>query len=87
MKVYKRLYDTAKRNNSEEYWMLTAELNNKLKKAHNNYCSRLFDNLFGSSKRQFRKYIKIKCKHDVGVSVLLLLMENHVLMLKVKLNP
>ena len=41
--------------------VLTAESKtNKLKAAYNNYCSRLFHDSFGGSKRQFWKYIKVK---------------------------
>ena len=74
MKVRKRLYDIAKRSNSEGDWStycrIKNQINNKLKEAHNNYCSRLFDYSFGGSKRQFWKYIKAKRKDDVGISTI-----------------
>jgi len=39
---------------------LDEELNNfnKLRKAHNDYCSKLFDDSFEGRKQQFRKYIR-----------------------------
>ena len=71
MKVRKCLYDIAKRSNTEGDWStyrrIKNQINNKLKEAHNNYCSRLFDDSFGGSKRQFWKYIKAKRKDDVGI--------------------
>ena len=74
MKVRKHLYDIAKRSNSEGDWStyrrIKNQINNKLKVAHNNYCSRLFDDSFGGSKRQFWKFIKAKRKDDVGISTI-----------------
>ena len=66
MKVRKHLYDIAKRSNSEGDWStyrrIKNQINNKLKVAHNNYCSRLFDDSFGGSKRQFGNLLRLSAK-------------------------
>jgi len=64
MKVRKRLYNKAKRSNLQHDWdayrKMKNSINTKLKEAHNNYYTRLFDNSFNGSRRQFWKYIKAK---------------------------
>jgi len=71
MKTRKHLYDTAKRSNSERDWSAYHRLiTSKLKEAHNNYCGRLFDDSFGGSRRQFWKYIRTKCKDEIGISTI-----------------
>ena len=45
-------------------------INNKLKTAHNNYFSRIFDAPFGGNHRQFWKYIRAKCKDNNEISTL-----------------
>jgi len=66
MKTRKRLYNTAKRNNTQHNWDAYKRMKNlinvKLKKAHNNYYARLLDISFDGNKRQFWKCIKAKRK-------------------------
>ena len=54
MKTQKRLYNIAKRNNTQHDWDAYKRMKNvitvKLKKIHNNYYARLFDT---GNKRQF----------------------------------
>ena len=45
-------------------------INKKLKTAHNNYFSRMFDASFGGNRRQFWKYIRAKCKDNNEISTL-----------------
>jgi len=72
MKTRKRLYDTAKRSNSERDWSAYRKMknliNNKLREAHNNYCGKLFNDSFGGT---IWKYIKAKCKDDIGISTIM----------------
>ena len=62
MKTQKRLYNTAKRNNTQGDWDVYKRMKNlinvKLKEVHNNYYARLFDTSFDGNKRQLWKYIK-----------------------------
>ena len=62
MKTQKRLYNTAKRNNTQGDWDVYKRkknlINVKLKEVHNNYYARLFDTSFDGNKRQLWKYIK-----------------------------
>ena len=44
--------------------------NTKLKAAHNNYFSRIFDASFGGNRRQFWKYIRAKHKDNNEISTL-----------------
>ena len=72
MKIRKHLYNTAKRTNSEDDLNAYRKLKNLIiNEAHNNYCSRLFDNSFGGRKRQFWKYIRAKRKDTSEISTLI----------------
>ena len=70
MKVRKRLYNKAKRSNSQDDWKayckLKDSINTSLKEAHN---FRLFDNSFSGNCRKFWSYIRAKrqdiAKHDI----------------------
>ena len=71
MKVRKRLYNKAKRTALQSDWdayrKLKNSINSKVRAAHNNYYSRLFNNSFSGNRRQFWKYIRAKKqdKHDI----------------------
>jgi len=74
MKTQKRLYNIAKRNNTQGDWnaykRIQTLINIKLKQAHNNYYARLFDTSFDGNKRQFWKYIKAKRKDTDVISTI-----------------
>jgi len=57
MKIRKRLYNKARRTNSNADWnsyrQMKNLISNKLKAAHNNYFSRIFDTSFGGNRLQF----------------------------------
>ena len=73
MKVRKRLYNKAKRSNSQDDWKayhkLKDSINTSLKEAHKFYYKRLFDNSFSGNRRQFWSYIRAKrqdiAKHNI----------------------
>ena len=74
MKIRKCLYNKAKRTNSNTYWITYRQMknlvNNKLKVAHNNYFSRIFDASFSGNRCQFWKYIRAKCKDNNDIYTL-----------------
>ncbi|XP_065892800.1 uncharacterized protein [Dysidea avara] len=74
MKERKRLYNKAKRSNLQHDWdayrKTKNSINTKLKEAHNNYYKRLFDNSFSGNRRQFWKYIKVKCQDKPDIPAL-----------------
>ena len=57
MKVRKRLYNKAKRSNSQDDWeayhKIQNSINTTLKEVHNIYYRRLLDNSFSGNRRQF----------------------------------
>ena len=73
MKVRKRLYNKAKRSNSQDNWKdyrkLKDSINTSLKEAYKFYYKRLFDNFFSGNCRKFWSYIRAKrqdmAKHDI----------------------
>ena len=68
MKVRKRLYNKAKRSNSQDDWeayhKIKNSVNTTLKEAHNIYYRRLFDNSFSGNRQQFCR-AKRQDKHDI----------------------
>ena len=72
MKTRKHLYDTAKQSNLDADWNAYRSMknlvHNKLKKVHNIYFGRLFDNTFSGNRRQFWKYIRVRCKDSHEIS-------------------
>jgi len=74
MKKRKKLYNIAKRTKSSSDWnayrIIKNSINNKIKVAHNNYFSRMFDDSFDGNRRQFWKYIRAKRKDFHNISTL-----------------
>ena len=74
MKTRKRLYNKAKRTTSNTDWCNYRQMKNlvsgKLKAAHNSYFSRIFDTSFDGNRRQFWKYIRVKCKDNNEIPTL-----------------
>ena len=75
MKLCKRLYNKAKRTSLQNDWdtyrTLRNSINTKLKGAHNEYYSKLFDNSFKGNRRQFWRYIRAKQQDKPDIPALL----------------
>ena len=75
MKKRKKLYNKAKRSRLESDWSAYRNarnlVNSRLKEAHNNYYTKLFDNSFSGNRRQFWKYIRAKRQDKQDIPTLI----------------
>ena len=76
MKRRKKLYNKTKRSRLESDWSTYCHTRNlvksRLKEAHNNCYSKLFDNTFSGNRQQFWKYIRAKRQDKQYITNLIL---------------
>jgi len=57
-------------NDWNAYHRIKSCINCKIKEAHTNYYTKMFDNSHNGNRRQFWKYIRAQCKENHSISTL-----------------